>query len=151
MRECACASPADAVARAFVVAVCAMALAGCSCITYRHVATQTADGRKSAKPRSVTSTPPAVPRSREISPVEDEKLAKPTPATPIPLPGAALLVRQAEPSCEPTDLTDERQKVDYQRQCYRHAEMIVRARLELLQGSVDRTISAVRSGGQSEP
>jgi hypothetical protein len=137
--------------RAFVVAVCAMALAGCSCITYRHFATHAADGRRTVQPKSVVSTPPAVLRSREISPVEDAKFAEPKPATPIPLPAASLLVRQPEPSCEPTDATDERQKLDYQRQCYRHAEMIVRARLELLQGSVDRTISAVRSSGQSEP
>lgn len=152
MLECACASPAHAVARAFVVVVCALALAGCSRVTYGHVATQAAHGKKSAQPKSVMSTPPAAPRSRVVSqPIETPKFAKPEPATPIPLPAAALLVRQSEPSCEPSDVADERQKLDYERQCYRHAEMIVRARLELLQESVDRTISAVRSADQSEP
>ena len=36
-------------------------------------------------------------------------------------------------------------KLDYERQCYRHAEMIVRSRLQLLQGSVDETIKAVKT------
>jgi hypothetical protein len=40
---------------------------------------------------------------------------------------------------------DERQKLDYERQYYRHAEMIVRSRLQLLQGSVDETIKAVKT------
>jgi hypothetical protein len=84
-------------------------------------------------------------------PAEPEKLAEPSPATPIPLPAAALLVRQQEPNCETTDSSvDERQKLDYE-QCYRHAEMIVRARLELLQRSIDETISAVRSRERSQP
>ena len=59
--------------------------------------------------------------------------------TPIPQPARALLVPQPEPKCEfaTTDPnSDERQKLDYERQCYRHAEMIVRGRLRLLQSSV---------------
>ena len=65
----------------------------------------------------------------------------------IPVPGRELLNRQAEPDCEfkTTDpKADERQKLDYERQCYRHAEMIVRSRLQLLQGSVDETIKAFK-------
>jgi len=136
------------------VVVCAMALAGCSGLTYVKVVPQTANGRKLVQPRSPTPIPPsAAPRSRMVSqPAEPAKLAEPSPATPIPLPDAALLVRQPEPSCEITDSSvDERQKLDYERQCYRHAEMIVRARLELLQRSIDKTISAVRSSERSEP
>jgi len=97
--------------------------------------------------------PPAALRSRMVSqPAGHAKLAKPSPATPIPLPAAELLIRQPQPSCEIADSSvDERQKLDYERQCYRHAEMIVRARLELLQNSIDKTISAARSSEQSDP
>jgi hypothetical protein len=48
----------------------------------------------------------------------------------IPVPGRELLNPQAEPDCEFTTTdpkADERQKLDYERQCYRHAEMIVRS------------------------
>ena len=64
----------------------------------------------------------------------------------IPVPGLALLAPQSEPNCEfPTtdSQSDERQRLDYERQCYRHAEMIVRARLRLLQRSVAKTIRAI--------
>jgi hypothetical protein len=72
--------------------------------------------------------------------------------TPIPLPAASLLSPQPEPVCEPTDTnTDERQKLDYERQCYRHAEMIVRDRLQLLQRSVDTTLDAVKRGERRGP
>ena len=67
--------------------------------------------------------------------------------TRIPLPAPALLAPQSEPNCEfaTTDPnSDERQKLDYERQCYRHAEMIARARLRLLQRSVAKTIRAIK-------
>jgi hypothetical protein len=75
------------------------------------------------------------------------KITESKSKTPIPLPAAPLLSPQPEPRCEfeTTDTnTDERQKLDYERQCYRHAEMIVRSRLQLLQISVDETINAVK-------
>jgi len=85
-------------------------------------------------------------------PAEPAGLAEPSRATPVPLPEEALLISQPEASCKTTDSSlDERQKLDYGRQCYRHAEMIVRARLELLQSSINRTINAVRSSGRIEP
>jgi hypothetical protein len=71
---------------------------------------------------------------------------------PIPLPAAPLLSPQPEPRCEfetTGSNADERQKLDYERQCYRHAEMIVRGRLQLLQGSVDETINAIKHSEQS--
>jgi len=64
----------------------------------------------------------------------------------IPLPGLALLAPQSEPNCEfPTtdSQSGERQRLDYERQCYRHAEMIARARLLVLQRSVAKTIRAI--------
>jgi hypothetical protein len=82
---------------------------------------------------------------------ESKKFTESKSRTPIPLPAAPLLSPQPEPSCEfetTESNLDERQKLDYERQCYRHAEMIVRSRLQLLQGSVDKTISAVKRGEQ---
>jgi hypothetical protein len=59
-----------------------------------------------------------------LSPVRDRELLNPP----------------AAPDCEfktsDDPKADERQKLDYERQCYRHAEMIVRSRLHLLQASV---------------
>jgi hypothetical protein len=69
--------------------------------------------------------------------------------TSIPLPDRELLVRQPEPDCEfkanEAD-ADGLRKLDYERQCYRHSDMIARGRLELLQNSVDKTIKAVSRG-----
>jgi hypothetical protein len=73
---------------------------------------------------------------------------------PVPLPAAPLLNAQSEPSCEfkTTDTNaDERQKLDYERQCYRHAEMIVRSRLQHLQDSVNETISALKRSERDSP
>jgi hypothetical protein len=65
----------------------------------------------------------------------------------VPLPNKALLGRLPEPDCKfktsEAD-TDDRQKLDYERQCYRHAEIIARLRLLRLQGSVDKTIRALK-------
>jgi hypothetical protein len=57
-----------------------------------------------------------------------------------------LLVAPEAPDCEfktNDPNADERQKLDYERQCYRHAEMIARERLQLLQASVRRMAKAV--------
>jgi hypothetical protein len=71
-----------------------------------------------------------------------------------PLPARALLRPQPEPDCryKGTDgkidgntdsKTADVQRLDYERQCYRHAEMIARHRLRLLQNSVSKTIRSV--------
>lgn len=85
----------------------------------------------------------------------------------IPLPKPALLTRQPAPSCEyraasldpssqrpaenPSAATDSnatdqalRAKLDYERQCYRHAELIARSRLQDLQDAVQITAKAVK-------
>jgi hypothetical protein len=86
-------------------------------------------------------------RSRSAS---IETVTERAPRNPIPIPEASLLTPQSEPSCAPADTSaDERQKLDYERQCYRHAEIIVRSRLHLLQDSVDETIGALRRSGWS--
>jgi hypothetical protein len=108
-------------ARLLAVALSAIALAGCNCTTSRGVAvTRIAKADVSAGPQS---------------------------RTPVPLPSRTLLTPQAEPDCKYTagdSAADEQQKLDYERQCYRHAEMIARNRLRLLQGSVGETIRTFR-------
>jgi hypothetical protein len=141
-------------ARVSVVVICAMTLAGCSGITRTRIIPQTASSRKFVELKHNIPRPlPSATRSRIISQTANiEKFAQPKSRIPIPLPAASLLSPQPEPSCEITDTNaDERQKLDYERQCYRQAEMIVRSRLQLLQESVDKTISAVKRSERSDP
>ena len=69
---------------------------------------------------------------------------------PIPLPDSALLAPRPEPKCQfeesahPDPNADERWKLDYERQCYRGTEMIVRYRLQLLQNAVRKMMKAVK-------
>jgi hypothetical protein len=87
--------------------------------------------------------------------------------THIPLPDRTLLAPPAEFNCEfkaasPNEAPGQsspgpapaqadpnaalRAKLDYERQCYRHAEMILRDRLLRLQAAVGETIMAVNRG-----
>jgi hypothetical protein len=80
----------------------------------------------------------------------------------IPAPGAELLKPQPEPACEykaadqgatrtmespkggdPAAEAALRTKLDYERQCYRHAEIIVRQRLHELQASLRVSMQAI--------
>jgi len=70
----------------------------------------------------------------------------------VRLPEPALLRPPTAPNCEakaqpgPSDpAADPAARLDYERQCYRHAELIVRDRLEWLQAAVGETINSVRS------
>lgn len=74
---------------------------------------------------------------------------RPGAQAPIPVPDKALLKPAAAPDCEfrsggPTPEETQRMKLDYERQCYRHAEMIARGKLQQLQASVGETIKAVK-------
>jgi hypothetical protein len=67
----------------------------------------------------------------------------------IPLPDPALLRPQPEPDCafrdpvsNPMTAEERRQKLDYEQQCYRGSERIVRARLEQLQDAVQKMIKS---------
>jgi hypothetical protein len=149
--------------RVLTVVICAIALASGGCTTRSSKISQTAnskkatESKKSTKSKSRTLFPlPAAPlisqtaNSKKVT--ESKKFTESKSRAPIPLPAAPLLSPLPEPSCETTDTSaDVRQKLDYERQCYRHAEMIVRDRLELLQRSVDATISAVRRNEQGGP
>ena len=66
--------------------------------------------------------------------------------TTIPLPESNLLVPPPEPNCEvgaPDLKAADPRKLDYERQCYRAAEVFARSRLLLLQNSVDEMIKAI--------
>ena len=85
----------------------------------------------------------------------------------------ALLKRQPPPNCEyrtarldesakrqtdgsppSSDLSSDaamRMKLDYERQCYRHAEMIARARLTSLQGAVQDKVKAGKRDQTGNP
>jgi hypothetical protein len=68
----------------------------------------------------------------------------------IPLPEPELLNRQAAPDCEfksAAQAADEvalrAMKLDYEQQCYRQSESILRARMERLQDAVRKTIESI--------
>jgi hypothetical protein len=69
----------------------------------------------------------------------------------VTLPNQSLLTPQPAPDCtfKGSERTGEA-KLDYERQCYRHAEQIARARLQKLQGSVQRTIDTAKRNKPDE-
>jgi hypothetical protein len=87
--------------------------------------------------------------------------------TTIPLPDRALLATPPEFACEFKDAGRDgasgagpspagtqadaalRRKLEYERQCYRHAEMILRDRLLRLQASLGETATAIDRGEQA--
>jgi hypothetical protein len=108
-------------------------------------------------PDSVTSRPQQMSRATEVTRVANATRRANTGTstradlkTPIPLPDRALLVPQPEPNCEFKTQTHpnspgpdtEHMKLEYELECYRQAEIIVRSRLRRLQVSVGETIKA---------
>jgi hypothetical protein len=66
--------------------------------------------------------------------------------TRIPLPDSALLTPPQKPVCEFRESNPNvRQKLEYERECYRQSEIILRVRLQKLQRSIKRTINAVKT------
>jgi hypothetical protein len=141
---------------ALAVGFCAVTLAGCergwhsstgSGSTNAYAVSNTTKPKPSAVSRSAKGSASTAKAYAVSSTANGSVAMSPGSRSPIPLPDQALLSRQSEPDCEfktTESKTDERMKLDYERQCYRHAEMIVRNRLELLQSSVDKTINAVK-------
>jgi hypothetical protein len=104
----------------------AVALAGCT-------------GRDDAVKPAAFAASPIADNSRPIA--RTATLAR--SRRPIRLPDHPLLVPQPEPNCTfAGSAADERTKLDYERQCYRHAEMIARSRLLRLQNVVATTMHA---------
>jgi len=112
----------------------------------RHSApVQRAQARPASSPTvgSRTAAKPAKPATSKIA------TAVSAPAkSAMPVPAPELLAPPTQPVCAfdstRTD-ADDRQKLDYERQCYRHAEMILRDRLERLQGDVEEMLKAAKS------
>jgi hypothetical protein len=70
-----------------------------------------------------------------------------TSGSPISLPDRSLLEPMPNPDCmfkgplsNPVTAEEMRMKLDYEGQCYRHAESITRDRLQQLQNSIDKKI-----------
>jgi hypothetical protein len=150
---------------ALAVSFCAVTLAGCERIWHSSEvagtgsargASSIANGHKSSNPANTHSVSGGANAYAASTTANASIATRPRLGTPIPLPEPALLSPQPEPDCEfktsesKTDASgkvppeEERMKLDYERQCYRHAEMIVRGRLDLLQSSVDKTINAIK-------
>ena len=146
----------------FLVAICAAALAGCATQqtiagsgpkSTARVATQKVSTSKAATSKTLAHNGTISARSTFARPVPSRtRFARhrATTGASIPLPDTALLEPQSAPDCEyrgrPTGNAgeDARVRLDYQQQCYRQAEGIVRTRLDNLQESVGETIRAVK-------
>ncbi|HEY7300518.1 MAG TPA: hypothetical protein VH684_21690 [Xanthobacteraceae bacterium] len=118
-------------------ALCAVAVAGCApAYTKTSIAVPT-DRHTAVKQHKEKIQVRRVAPSATAAPV---KMA-------VPLPRLDLLNPVQEPHCEfpATETADERQKLDYERQCYRQAEIIARTRLQLLQTSIEKTVKAIKS------
>jgi hypothetical protein len=73
-----------------------------------------------------------------------------------------MLVRQPPPNCDyratrndksgapAEEGSEQRAKLDYERQCYRHAEIIARARLRTLQNTLEDKAKAVKAAEATE-
>lgn len=123
---------------------------------YRHAAMITHDRLRSLQ-ASVGETIKAVDRNAQPAvpfpdpallapPVEFDcafKTANPGEARGAPQPSAAGA--QASSDAD----SPLRTKLDYERQCYRHAEMIAHNRLRLLQAAVGETIKALKGSGRA--
>jgi len=112
-----------------LVVLCTATLEGCEQFRQGAVVRSASVSPKNAK---------AVCRPKTVS--KQEAASRPRAASgPVPLPARELLTAPVAPDCEfraSDPNADERQKLDYERQCYRHAEIIARDRLARLQSSV---------------
>ena len=151
------------VSRLFTVAFCAIALAGCNCIIRSSIISQAAHSKNITKPKRFTVSKSRTPipaallmpqTANNKTVTAAKKFTESQSRTLIPLPAAPLLSRQQEPSCTfetAESNADEHQKLDYERQCYRHAEMIVRSQLQLLQDSINKIAGAIKRRERGSP
>jgi len=113
----------------FPAVLCAVALASCAVALASCAADHTERG----------SSRPGTAHTRIAT--------APVSTIPISLQGSALLEPQPKPDCEFKTAgagTDERMKLDYERQCYRHSEIIARDRLQQLQAAVGEAVNSVK-------
>ena len=114
---------------------------GCDCTTRARIASQAATGKETVL--KTTAPPSTATRSTSVpgTSAPTKTSAPPPSGAPVPPTEPALLTPQPEPQCGSATAgtgSNDPQRLDYERQCYRHAEMIVRARLDLLQEAVRR-------------
>jgi hypothetical protein len=95
------------------------------------------------------------PNARTLIPLSDRALLSPTPefdcefkTTSVDDAGAQPQPSPTGPQADPSTDGALRMKLDYERECYRHAEIILRDRLQQLQAAVGETIRAVDRGAQ---
>jgi hypothetical protein len=121
------------------------ALAGCV-VTHAGVASSAAADLSAAP--WLRHQPPATITAVTKPPVPKRVARTPARARPDP----ALLAQPGTPDCGfngtfsiPPTPEETRQKLDYEAQCYRQAEALVRARLEALQEAVRQMLAATAS------
>ena len=75
------------------------------------------------------------------------------PRARVLMPESELLERPAAPDCEfksdaqaDSDAALRAMKLDYEQQCYRQSEFILRARMERLQDAVRKTVESLKTG-----
>jgi Protein of unknown function (DUF3551) len=108
--------------------------------------------QSSTTARPATNIVPSRAVANVSIPLPDRALLAPPPDFNCEFTGAvsvdASAPRQATLTSAPTSPDAARMKADYERQCYRHVEIISRDRLRRLQASVGTTIKAVHSSEQ---
>jgi hypothetical protein len=121
------------------LALIGLILAGCARST-----TENASAIKRVSISSSSSKHNSQPR---ISPPVSERASQ----SGISLPEPELLEHQAAPDCEfksaaqaDSEIARRAMKLDYEQQCYRQSEAILRARMERLQDAVGKTIESLK-------
>ena len=84
-------------------------------------------------------------------PVPDSALLRPLPAPRCEQHSAARSDPKTADAKAGDDAEALRAKLDYERQCYRHAELIARGKLRNLQESVSRTMVALKAQLNAQP
>ena len=142
-----------------VAALYAVTLAGCAVRLAGH---EPPAEREAMAPESVQqstqreakATISAKPGTRTSKGQHRKAITELALKTAVPLPDSDLLVPPPEPNCmldAPGLKADDARRLDYERQCYRAAEVFARSRLLLLQTSVDKTVEALRNREQTNP
>jgi hypothetical protein len=105
-----------------------------------------------------TSTHHAASQRSSTSKAPTHHASAQSPAESVSIPEPDLLERQVAPDCEfkSTDQVDSDvallriMKLDYERQCYRQSDSILRARMERLQDAVRKTLESLNHGSRQQ-
>jgi hypothetical protein len=104
-----------------------------------------------SRPRISQSSGDGIRRVSIVGPISEY-----TPQPGVPLPDPELLNRLTAPDCEfksaaqgADEVALRIMKLDYERQCYRQSEFILRARMERLQDAVSKIVPSVKRGDRA--